>query len=132
MAPAAQTTPAESRRIVLRALVLFINFFFVILSYYQVKAASRSLLLEYGGAEALPYVWIYSALVLLGIISFYHRLVEKFSRIKVICGSLASFSILLVLFRALFDQAGGALAMVFYIFVGCQYSIFIIVSLVLL
>lgn len=100
-----------------RALVLFVNFFFIILAYYQVKAASRTLLLEHGGPQAFPYVWIYSALVLLALIGTYHRIVEKFSRISVISGSLVAFSVLLVAFRVAFGDAGTATAITFYIFV---------------
>ena len=44
-----------------RAIILFLNFFLIILAYYQVKSASRSLLVEYWGSANLPYVWIVSA-----------------------------------------------------------------------
>ena len=78
-----------------RAVILFINFMFVILAYYQVKVASRSLLLEYGGAAAFPYVWIGSALLLLAFIGIYTRLVAQHSRVRVIVGSLLSFALVL-------------------------------------
>ncbi len=39
-----------------RAAVLSFNFFLIILAYYQVKSASRSLLIEYWGAGNIPYV----------------------------------------------------------------------------
>lgn len=100
-----------------RALILFVNFLLVILAYYQVKAASRSLLLEYGGAQAFPYVWIGSALVLLGFIGAYNRLVARFSRLQVVLGSLAACAALLVVFRQLLDQGGLNTVVAFYIFV---------------
>ena len=63
-----------------RALILFINFFLIILAYYHIKPASRSLFLEYLGADSLPYVWISTAVILGLAISFYHRLLERCSR----------------------------------------------------
>ncbi|MBT8446399.1 MAG: ATP translocase [Gammaproteobacteria bacterium] len=100
-----------------RAIILFCNFFFIILAYYQIKAASRSLLLEFGGTASFPYVWIYSAVVLLGVIVIYHRLVERFSRIKVVLGSLALSMLLLVGFRLMLVDGSKAVAIAFYVFV---------------
>ena len=53
-----------SRALGKRTGCLFLNFFLIILAYYQVKSASRSLLIEYWGSDNFPYVWIASALVL--------------------------------------------------------------------
>ncbi len=57
-----------------RAVILSFNFLLIILAYYQVKSASRSLLIEYGGADLFPHVWITSAIVLGIFIGFYHRI----------------------------------------------------------
>ena len=100
-----------------RAFVLFLNFFLIILAYYQVKSASRSLLIESWGSSNLPYVWIVSALVLATFIGFYHRLVSRHSRINVIAGSLVLFIVLLVVFRLLLGWFSAAAAFGFYIFV---------------
>jgi AAA family ATP:ADP antiporter len=104
-----------------RALILFVNFFLIILAYYQVKSASRSLLIEYWGAGKLPYVWIVSALVLGSFIGVYHRLVERHSRLRVVLGSLLAFMALLVAFRLLLALGSGTgaawAAFGFYIFV---------------
>ncbi|MCC7122565.1 MAG: ATP translocase [Gammaproteobacteria bacterium] len=100
-----------------RALALFANFFFIILAYYQVKAASRSLLIEYGGAESLPYAWVYSALTLIVVIAGYHVIVAKFERVRVVLGSLLVFAALLVLFRTLFTPRDLLTATAFYVFV---------------
>ena len=100
-----------------RAAMLFTSFLLVILAYYQVKAASRSLLLEYGGADAFPNVWIGSALVLLGFIGVYNRLVARFSRPQIVVGSLLVFALLLGVFRVLLEDGGLATVVVFYIFV---------------
>ncbi len=100
-----------------RAVMLFTNFMCVILAYYQVKVASRSLLLEHGGAEAFPYVWIGSALVLLGFIGIYTRLIANHSRLRVIIASLLLFAVLLVAFHWRLRGAGIATVVAFYIFV---------------
>lgn len=100
-----------------RSLVLFLNFFLIILAYYQVKSASRSLLIEYWGASNLPWVWMASALVLGSFIGFYHRLVEHYSRIGVVLGSCLLFIVLLVGFRAALEWYGTLASIAFYIFV---------------
>lgn len=100
-----------------RAAILFGNFFLIILAYYQVKSASRSLLIEYWGASNLPYVWIASAIILIGFISIYNRLVERYSRLNVVLGSLLLFIAVMVGFRTLLDLAPTAASIGFYIFV---------------
>lgn len=100
-----------------RSLILFVNFFLIILAYYQVKSASRSLLIEYWGSSNFPYVWIISALVLGTFIGFYNRLVERQNRLWVVLGSLLAFIALLIGFRLLFEGAGAVAAVSFYVFV---------------
>jgi len=100
-----------------RAAILFLNFFLIILAYYQVKSASRSLLIEYWGAGNLPYVWIASAVILLGFISSYNHLVQRYSRLNVVLGSCLAFIILMAGFRILLDFAPLAASVGFYIFV---------------
>jgi AAA family ATP:ADP antiporter len=106
---------ADSLKI--RSIILFINFFLIILAYYQVKSASRSLLIEYWGAKNFPWVWMASALVLGSFIGFYHRLVERHSRLHVVLGSILLFVAMLVGFRVSLAWHGGAASLAFYIFV---------------
>ena len=114
-APTAASAPRP--RALGRALALFANFFCIILAYYQVKAASRSLLIEYGGAEALPYAWVYSALTLVIVIGAYHNLVARMERVRVVLGSLLLFAALLVLFRTVLTPRDLLSATTFYVFV---------------
>ena len=100
-----------------RSTILFVNFFLIILAYYQVKSASRSLLIEFWGADRFPWVWIASALVLGSIIGVYHRFVERYSRLSVVLGSLACFMALLVVFWAALKMGSAGAALAFYIFV---------------
>ena len=100
-----------------RAAILFFNFFLIILAYYQVKGASRTLLIEHWGADKLPYIWIVSALVLGTFIGFYHRLVETYSRLRIVLGSLVLFIALLIVFRLLMGVGFAPAALGFYIFI---------------
>ena len=72
------------RKLGFRALFLFVNFFLIIMALYQLKPASRSLFIESLGAQQLPYIWIATALTMGVFIAFYHRLVERRSRINVV------------------------------------------------
>ena len=86
-----------------RAGILFTNFFLIILAYYQVKPASRSLFVEYLGADRLPYVWIGTALTLWIFIGFYNRIVERHARFNVVLGTCVAVALLLVAFRVLLN-----------------------------
>lgn len=100
-----------------RASILFINFFLIILAYYHIKPASRSLFLEYLGADSLPYVWISTAVILGLVISFYHRLIARCSRLNIVLSSLAVFIVLLLIFHHFIGLQGKYTAVAFYIFV---------------
>ncbi|MCC7414429.1 MAG: ATP translocase [Gammaproteobacteria bacterium] len=100
-----------------RALALFINFLLIILAYYCIKPASRSLLIEYYGADNFPYVWIGTAVVLGALIGPYSRLVATHSRFRVVQGSCLSFIVLFVAFRMLLGYHSGPAAVAFYVFV---------------
>ena len=105
------------RKLGFRALFLFVNFFLIIMALYQLKPASRSLFIESLGAQQLPYIWIATALTMGVFIAFYHRLVERHSRINVVLGTCLVVSALLVIFRILLDYPGPIAAACFYVFV---------------
>ncbi len=105
------------RTLGVRAAFLFGNFFLIIMALYQLKPASRSLFIEYLGADRLPYVWIGTALAMGVLIGIYHRLVARFSRVGVVLGSCLGFAALLVLFRLRMAEGGAAVAVALYIFV---------------
>jgi len=113
LSPRAPAVPRLTRR----AGILFFNFALIILAYYQVKSASRSILIEHGGAELFPYAWIASAATLTAFIGFYHRLVARTERLRVVLGSCMAFIALLVGFRFLLRIEHAAPAFAFYIFV---------------
>jgi AAA family ATP:ADP antiporter len=105
-------------RLVLRTFVLFTNFFLIIMALYNLKPASRSLILGTLGADALPYIWIGSALVLLVAIIAYHHILNRYSRIHVVLGSCLLFIMLLIVFRiSLTISTSKFIPVAFYIFV---------------
>lgn len=101
-----------------RALVLFFNFFLIILAYYQVKPASRSLFLDYSNAASLPYLWVASAVLILLLVPFYQRLINRYRRLNVVLGTCA-LVIALLLASPIFlhQQPGLATAVAFYLLV---------------
>jgi AAA family ATP:ADP antiporter len=105
------------RTLGIRAGFLFLNFFLIIMALYQLKPASRSLFIESLGAERLPYIWIATALTMGVFITYYHRLVERHSRIQVVLGTCLTISILLVIFRLLLKYPGSIAPACFYVFV---------------
>lgn len=103
----------------IRGLTLFANFFFIILAYYMVKPASRSIFLDHFSAEQLPYVWIGSALMLGLLMPIYNRIVNRLDRRHLVIASCLFFGILLGSFGLLFrsGHTGPANAVIFYIFI---------------
>ncbi len=115
--PEAVTGEHARSRLTWRAVTLFINFFLIILAYYHIKSASRSLFVEFLGADRLPYVWIGTAVFLGAVIGFYNRLVVRHSRLNVVEGTCLTFIVLLVLFRFLLEVGHPVTVVSFYIFV---------------
>jgi AAA family ATP:ADP antiporter len=105
------------RKLGFRALFLFVIFFLIIMALYQLKPASRSLFIESAGAQQLPYIWIATALTMGVFITFYHRLVERYSRINIVLGTCLVVSALLVVFRLLLNSPGHFTVGCFYVFV---------------
>lgn len=93
------------------------NFFLIIAALYHLKPASRSIFLEAVGSEFLPYVWIATALILGLIVSFYYRLIARFSRLHVVITTVLIIIILLIVFRPLLLQPSQITAFAFFIFV---------------
>lgn len=112
-----QATGDVARSAAVRAGLLFVDFFLIITAYYQLKPASRSLFIEYLGADRLPYVWIATAVVLGGTMVVYHHLVERVRRFSLVLATTLGFAITLVGFRLLLADPGPAVAAAFYVFV---------------
>jgi len=105
------------RSVGVRSAILFTNFFLIVMALYQLKPASRSLFIDSLGVDKLPYVWIGTALTMGIFISCYHRLVERYSRVRIVIWSCMFFGGLLLVFRLLFLTTNHAVSVAFYIFV---------------
>ncbi|MBW2408306.1 MAG: ATP translocase [Deltaproteobacteria bacterium] len=105
------------RTLGIRASFLFANFFLIITALYQLKPASRSLIIESMGAQRLPYVWIITAITMVVFISIYHRMVERFSRLNIVLGTCLTISGLLIVFRVLAKSHGIIIPVCLYVFV---------------
>jgi len=101
----------------LRSFVFSLDFFLIITALYQLKPATRSLLIEALGADSLPYVWIGSAIALLITIAVYRKMLIHFGRVRVVLASCLFFAGALVVFRLLATTHAAWVAVAFYIFV---------------
>jgi AAA family ATP:ADP antiporter len=110
-------TEEKSITPLVRGIALFGNFFFIILAYYLIKPASRSIFLDHYTANELPYVWIGSALLLGLLIPVYGRLVDTLDRRQLVVASCALFSLLVCGFGLSFrtGYSTPAMAAAFYI-----------------
>lgn len=117
MTLAQEPATGPRQRPAVRSILLFLDFFLIILAYYQVKPASRSLFLEFADARDLPYLWTGSALLLLALMPLYGRLLKKFSRLNIVLGTCAIVLALLILFRVLLRDPGLPTVIGFYVLV---------------
>ncbi|MEE4358851.1 MAG: Npt1/Npt2 family nucleotide transporter [Desulfococcaceae bacterium] len=105
------------RKVWLRSVFLFLNFFLITMALYHLKPASRSLFIDLMGADKLPYVWIGTAISMIIFIPFYNCMVADRSRFHVVLGTCMSVIVLLLLFRFMLLKESGLTAVAFYIFV---------------
>ncbi len=115
--PRSSQRPSFLQAGLLRSFVFSLDFFLIITALYQLKPASRSLLIEALGADSLPYVWIGSALALLITIAVYRKMLIRFGRIRVVLAGCLFFVAALVAFRLLAVTPAAWVAVAFYIFV---------------
>lgn len=72
-----------------KALFLALNLLLIIVAYYTVKTASRSIILEDAGSAILPYIWIGSALFMLFLVPLYQWVAANISRFTLLFSTLA-------------------------------------------
>lgn len=101
----------------LRSALLFVNFFLIIAALYQIKPASRSLVLEVLSPEQLPFIWMLSAAMLFFVIGGYQVLLSRFNRADVTLGVNVAFIIVLWLFHWQLREATVVSATGFYLLV---------------
>ena len=105
-------------------LLLALNSFLLLMSYYLLKTVREPLILTQGGAEVKAYSAAAQALLLLAIVPAYGALASRVSRIRLITWVTLIFVANLLLFYA-FGVAGVREGVVFFLWVGI-FNVFIV------
>jgi len=105
-------------------LLLALNSFLLLMSYYLLKTVREPLILTQGGAEVKAYSAALQALLLLGIVPAYGALASRVSRIRLITWVTLIFVVNLLLFYA-FGMAGVREGVVFFLWVGI-FNVFVV------
>ncbi|MBZ5674734.1 MAG: translocase [Acidobacteriia bacterium] len=105
-------------------LLLALNSFLLLMSYYLLKTVREPLILTQGGAEVKAYSAALQALLLLGIVPAYGALASRVSRIRLITWVTLIFVVNLLLFYA-FGVAGVREGVVFFLWVGI-FNVFVV------
>jgi len=98
-------------------LLLALNSFLLLMSYYLLKTVREPLILTQGGAEVKVYSAAAQALLLLAIVPAYGALASRVSRIRLITWVTLIFVANLLLFYV-FGLAGVHEGVVFFVWVG--------------
>ena len=98
-------------------LLLMVNIFLVLTSYYILKPVRDGLMLVEGGAEVKSYSSAGQSLLLLGFIPAYSWLASRVSRQRLLNCVYAFFIVSLVGFFLL-DKAGARIGIAFYLWLG--------------
>ncbi|MFQ5753623.1 MAG: NTP/NDP exchange transporter, partial [bacterium] len=99
------------------ALMLTLNLFLVLMSYYIAKVVREALILAEGSAELKSYLSAGQVVLLLGAVRLYAWLASKFSRKRLINSVNIFFSACLGLFYVL-TQLQVPLSVIFFLWVG--------------
>jgi AAA family ATP:ADP antiporter len=105
-------------------LLLALNSFLLLMSYYLLKTVREPLILTQGGAEVKAYSAAAQALLLLAIVPAYGALASRVSRIRLITWVTLIFVINLLLFYA-FGVAGAREGVIFFLWVGI-FNVFVV------
>lgn len=100
------------------ALLLMLNLFLVLTSYYILKTVREPLILMGGGAEVKSYAAAGQAVLLLGVIPLYSALVDRTDRVALINRVTLFFMANLGLFYLLARLGTPYLGVAFYLWVG--------------
>ena len=105
-------------------LLLALNSFLLLMSYYLLKTVREPLILTQGGAEVKAYSAAAQAVLLLAIVPAYGAFASRVSRIRLITWVTLIFVFNLLLFYA-FGVAGAREGVVFFLWVGI-FNVFIV------
>jgi len=107
----------------LTAILLAVNVFTLLGSYYVLKTIREPLILVQGGAEIKSYSAAGQALLLLLVLPIYSALASRVNRMRLIAGVTSFFIANLAVFYFL-GQSGARVGVAFYIWVGI-FNVFI-------
>jgi AAA family ATP:ADP antiporter len=99
------------------ALLLTLNVFLLLASYYCIKPVREALILSGEGAEVKSYAAAGQAILLLGLVPAYGALADRLPRRRLLNAVTAFFIACLVAFYAL-TRSGAPIAVVFFLWVG--------------
>jgi AAA family ATP:ADP antiporter len=99
------------------ALLLALNVFLILMSYYILKTVREALVLGEGTAELKSYLSAGQVVVLSVLVPYYGRLVARFPRMKLINVVTTFFIICPAVFYAL-AQAGVSLGAIYFVWIG--------------
>jgi ATP:ADP antiporter, AAA family len=105
-------------------LLLALNSFLLLMSYYLLKTVREPLILTQGGAEVKAYSAAAQAMLLLVIVPAYGALASRVSRIRLITWVTLIFVVNLLLFYA-FGVAGMREGVIFFLWVGI-FNVFVV------
>jgi AAA family ATP:ADP antiporter len=108
-----QVRPGEART----ALLLALNVFMILMSYYILKTVREALVLGEGSAELKSYLAAFQVVVLAFAVPYYGRLVAAFPRMKLINVVTVCFIVTPVVFYVL-GQLGVPLGMIYFVWIG--------------
>ena len=108
-----QVRPGEART----ALLLALNVFLILMSYYILKTVREALVLGEGSAELKSYLAAFQVVVLAFAVPYYGRLVAAFPRMKLINVVTICFIITPIVFYVL-GQLGVPLGMIYFVWIG--------------
>src|SRR4029450_1611373 len=99
------------------ALLLALNVFLILMSYYMLKTVREALILSEGSAELKSYLSAGQVVVLAFVVPFYGRLVARFPRMKLI-NIVTIFFVMCPPVFYLLAQFGVPLGMIYFVWIG--------------
>ncbi len=98
-------------------LLVGMNAFLVLVTYYVLKTVREALILTEGGAEVKSYSSAAQALMLLCLVPLYSRLTSRLNRVRAVTGVTLFFATNLAAF-AIAARLGAAIGVLFFIWLG--------------
>lgn len=95
--------------------LLFLNFFFIIVTYYISKPVRSALVVTDLGSKSLPYIWILGSIALGLFVSAYSQIIDKMRRDHLIALTIGLFIVTVFIIRLLLHYQLSWLSAVFYL-----------------